>query len=81
MVGERLPEANQPSYRAGMYYLNSGPWLASLAAELREPGSEWAKVLRHAWSHEIGSPRVPSPHMFGDPGPTLGKLFKAPVHG
>lgn len=73
-LGERLEEASRPAYPAGMHYVDAGRWLASMVAELKEPGSNWAAILA-GWKDELRQPRVPSVHAWSDLGPVVGKLL------
>jgi hypothetical protein len=75
-LGERLESSLDPHYRAGVGYVDRGPWLAAaLQALWRGKGrGETLRQLRQL-RQELRAPQVPSVHSFGDPGPLLGKAL------
>jgi predicted ATP-grasp superfamily ATP-dependent carboligase len=79
-LGERLEQAGAPAYPAGVHYLVAARWLTGVMTEIRESGSKWPAVLRHAWQDELRRPRVRSVHACTDPAPILGKLLMALSH-
>ncbi len=72
-IGERLESTLVPRYRAGVHYVDRGPWLQAAMQELWR-GPEKAATLRKVRA-ELRAPRVPSVHSFGDPGPLLAKAL------
>jgi predicted ATP-grasp superfamily ATP-dependent carboligase len=77
-LGERLDEAREPAYPAGMHYIDAGRWLLAVSAELRKPGAKRGEILRRIWNEELRRPRVASLHRWSDPGPIIGKLLLRP---
>jgi predicted ATP-grasp superfamily ATP-dependent carboligase len=79
-LGECLEEVRGPAYKAGVRYLDTGRWLAAVAAELREPRCRRTAILEHAWE-ELRGPRVGSIYEVTDPAPILAKLLlMLPLH-
>lgn len=72
-MGERLESTLEPRYRAGVHYVDRGPWLQAALQELWQ-GREKAATLRRVRA-ELRAPRVPSVHSVGDPGPLLAKAL------
>ena len=72
-LGERLESSLVPRYRAGVGYVDRGPWLAAALHELRREKGRVATLRR--LRQELRAPQVPSVHSFGDPGPLLGKAL------
>ena len=72
-LGERLESTLEPRYRAGVHYVDRGPWLQAAMQEFWH-GREKAATLRRVRA-ELRAPRVPSVHSFGDPGPLLAKAL------
>lgn len=74
-LGEQLPEAREPSYPAGLHYLDGTRWLSAALAEIKATKTERLALLKRIWRQELRPPRVPSVHALTDPAPLLGKLL------